>query len=125
MTGKAPGAAVVRIFDGAGCRGDIVASGSPAQFAAGGIPVQVADNTTTSFYGVSVDGGGDRSSCSSDAAVYSEDSTAPHARFTSGPGASTRKHKVLFRFVDARAVNRGPTSSAASTTASGRPAARP
>ena len=98
--GKAPGAARVEVFDAAGCRGDAVVSGSVAQLSAG-LPVHVADNTTVDLYGVAIDGGGDRSACSTDPVVYVEDASPPHAQFTSGPGAKTRKRTVQFTFVDA------------------------
>lgn len=99
ITGKAPGAALVQIFGSAGCGGPILAQGSVAQFS-DGLPVQVADNTKSSFYGVAIDAGGDRSPCTPDPVEYVEDSTAPETRITSGPGAKTRKRKVSFRFAD-------------------------
>lgn len=102
LTGKAPGAARVEVFEGAGCRGDAIAVASASQLGSG-LQIAVADNSTVSLYGVSVDGGGDRSSCSTDPVTYIEDSTPPHARFTSGPGPRTRKRTVQFTFVDTTA----------------------
>ena len=81
-----------------------MAAGTAAQFAASGLTVDVSDNSTESFYGVSIDGGGDRSACSSDPVVYVEDSTAPHVQITSGPGIKTRKRNVQFTFVDTTGV---------------------
>ena len=62
--------------------------------------MQVADNTVTTFYAASIDGGHDRSPCSEEPATYVEDSIAPHTRITSGPGARTRHRNVVFRFGD-------------------------
>ncbi len=100
ITGKAPGAYTVKIYGSAGCTGTPLASGPVAQFEGPGLPIEVADNTTTNLYGISVDGGGDRSGCTPDAVVYVEDSTAPHALITLGPGAKTRHKQVLFKFTD-------------------------
>ncbi len=99
VTGRAPGATSVEIFDGVGCRGVAIASGSVAQFSAG-LTIHVADNASVNLYGVAIDGGGDRSACSSDPVTYTDDATMPYAEFTSGPGAKTRKHTVLFTFID-------------------------
>ena len=98
VTGTAPEAATVKIFENAGCGGAPVAKGSAAQFAAG-LQVQVAENRATSFYGVSVGAGGGQSTCSAPV-VYVEDSTPPHTRITMGPGAKTRRSTVVFRFTD-------------------------
>jgi hypothetical protein len=98
VTGTAPGAATVKVFTSAGCKGAPVAKGSAGEFASG-LEVQVADNTTTSFYGISVGSGGGQSACSTPV-TYVEDSTAPHTRITMGPGAKTRKRSATFRFTD-------------------------
>lgn len=98
VSGKAQGAARVELFSSAGCRGVVLASGSVAQLNEG-IQIEVADNSTTTLYGISMDGGG-RSQCSSDPVTYVEDSTAPDARITSGPAARTRRTRALFRFAD-------------------------
>jgi hypothetical protein len=95
----APGAATVKVFGAAGCKGPALLVGSAAQLAAG-VPIRVVDNATLTLYGVSVDGGGDRSRCSAQPAVYVEDSIAPHVRITAGPGVKTRRRKVVFRFSD-------------------------
>jgi hypothetical protein len=108
VTGSAPGAGRVEIFADAGCKGAPLAKGSAAEFAAG-LRVQVLDNATVSFYGVSIDGGNDRSPCSPDPAVYFEDSTAPLTRITMGPGAKTRKRTAVFRFLDSAGETPGTT----------------
>ena len=99
VSGAAPGAATVRIFDNASCSGAFVAKGPIAQLAAG-FPVQVADNTVTHFYGVAYDGAGRPSTCSPTPATYTEDSTPPVTRITLGPGTKTRIRNPVFRFTD-------------------------
>ena len=100
VTGSAPSAARVEIFAEAGCKGAPLAKGSASEFSTG-FRIQVIDNITVTFYGVSVDGGGDRSPCSADPAVYIEDSSRPLTRITMGPGVKTRKRTAVFRFLDA------------------------
>lgn len=97
VTGDAPGAGTVKVFDNANCNGSPVAKGSAAEFSAG-LEVEVADNSVTAFSGVSVAGGG-QSTCSAPV-TYVEDSTAPRTRITMGPGVKTRKRKAVFRFAD-------------------------
>ncbi len=98
VTGSAPDAMSVEIFENAACTGAPVTNGSAAQFASG-LRVQVAVNTSTSFYGDSLGADGGRSTCSAPV-VYREDSTPPHTRFTMAPGAVTHKRKAVFRFID-------------------------
>jgi hypothetical protein len=100
VTGRSPGAARVEVYGSAGCKGPILAQGPAAEFTGPGFDVQVPNDTVVAFYGVSIDGGDDRSLCSESPALYYEDSTAPHTRITSGPAAKTRKRKVIFRFAD-------------------------
>ena len=99
VTGTAPGAVAVRVYENAGCSGTPVAKGSAAQFTASGFQVPVTENTATSFYAVSVGSNDVRSACSAPA-VYFEDSTLPHTRITMGPGTKTRKRSPVFRFAD-------------------------
>jgi hypothetical protein len=108
VTGSAPGAAKVEIFAEAGCKGAALVKGSASEFSAG-LPVQVVDNATITFYGVSIDGGNDRSLCSSTPAVYVEDSTRPLTRITMGPGVKTRKRTAVFRFLDSAGETSGTT----------------
>ena len=99
ITGSAPGAALVKIFGSAGCKGAPVAKGSASQFAAG-LPVQIVPNTTVTFYGKSVGSVGNESACSPTPVAYTDDSIAPRTRITAGPGIKTLKHTVVFRFTD-------------------------
>jgi hypothetical protein len=108
ITGSAPGAAKVEIFAEAGCKGAPLAKGSASEFSAG-LGVEVIDNVTVTFYGVSIDGGNDRSPCSSTPAVYVEDSTRPLTRITMGPGTKTRRRTAVFRFLDSAGESPGTT----------------
>lgn len=107
VIGSAPGASSVKIFGSSDCKPPLLAK-APASALAAGIPVQVAPNSTVTFYGRSVDGGGDESACSSAPAIYTDDSIAPRTRITAGPGAKTVKPTVVFRFAD---VTAGPLTS--------------
>ncbi len=98
VSATAAGAGSVELFENANCSGAPVAKGSAAQLAAG-MQVQVPENKTTSFYGVSVGAGGVQSACSAPV-VYVEDSLAPSTKITMGPGTRTRRNSVVFRFVD-------------------------
>ncbi|MGA8746995.1 MAG: hypothetical protein WB507_14180 [Solirubrobacterales bacterium] len=98
VTGTAPGAVTVRIYESAGCSGTPVAKGSAAQFASG-FPVAVSENAATSFYAVSVGSNEIRSACSAPIS-YFEDSILPRTRITMGPGTKTRKRSPVFRFAD-------------------------
>jgi hypothetical protein len=99
VTGKAPGAASVKIYADAACQGPVVGRGSAAELAAG-LPIQVADNVVAVFSGVSV-ANGRASSCSAPV-YYVEDSLAPRTRITFGPAFKTKRRKVVFRFTDTR-----------------------
>jgi hypothetical protein len=99
VVGTAQGAARVEVFGSAECKGPVLVSGSVSELSAG-LRVQVVDDQTVTFYGVSIDGGGDRSACSPEPAVYVEDSTLPQTRITMGPGVKTRKRTAVFRFLD-------------------------
>lgn len=98
LTGNAPGAAAVKIFAGAACGGAFLAK-VPVSAFAGGVEVQVAENTVAAFSAISVSISGRESGCS-DPVTYLEDSTAPHTRITMGPAAKTAKRKATFRFTD-------------------------
>lgn len=95
LTGSAAGAERVKIFANSSCTGSPVANVSSAEFSSG-IAIQVGDNTTTNFAGLSV--AGDKQSFCSPPATYIEDSSPPRVRITMGPGVKTRRHKAVFRF---------------------------
>jgi len=106
VSGSAQEAASVKVFAAPGCAGGVVAKGSPTQLSAG-FSVSVGPNTVTDFSARSVDSDGDPSACS-DTVEYTEDSIAPKTRFTAGPGATTKKKTVVFRFAD---ITKGPATS--------------
>ncbi len=99
VAGNAPGATLVRIYLNPACNGVAIAGGSPSEFGSGFV-IPVADNTTTNFYGLAIDAAGNSSACSSVPATYVEDSSAPRARITLGPGVKTRSRSPIFRFTD-------------------------
>ncbi len=98
VTGSAPFAKTVEIFENSACKGAAVSTGSTAQFVSG-ISVRVAENASTTFYGESVGAGGAHSPCSAPV-QYREDSTPPHTMFTMAPGAVTHRRTAVFRFTD-------------------------
>lgn len=97
ITGSAPSAERVKIFSNTSCSGSPVANVTADELGSG-ITMHVADNSVTDFAGVSIANG--KQSFCSPPATYIEDSTAPRTRITMGPGAKTRRHKVVFRFAD-------------------------
>lgn len=98
IAGSAPGAGSVVVYGNGVCGGAPLAKGSAAELSSG-FPIQVADNTTTTFSAVAV--GGERSQCA-EPLTYVEDSTAPRTRVTMGPSVKTRKRSAVFRFADVR-----------------------
>jgi hypothetical protein len=99
VLGSVSGSVRVDLFRSEGCDGARAASATPAEFAAG-VPLRVDANSTTSFSAIAVDASGERSRCSPEPAVYSEDSLPPLTRITFGPGVKTRKRAPIFRFAD-------------------------
>jgi len=71
------------LYMGAGCTGSSVAR-PLASFTDAGIVRSVPDDQTTVFSARTADASGNQSACSNDY-LYSEDSTAPQAKITSGP----------------------------------------
>ncbi len=74
VKGNAAAGSTVWLYKNATCAGFPIAAGPAARFAAPGITVSVADNTTTSFRARARDAAGNLSPCSS-AFTYVEDST--------------------------------------------------
>ncbi len=75
LIGTATASSTVNIYTQPGCAGSIAATGTGADLAGAGIPVTVADNSTTSFYAQATGVGG-TSNCSA-ALTYSEVTPAP------------------------------------------------
>jgi hypothetical protein len=74
VKGSAEPLSRVRLYKTAGCTGTALAQGWAGQFAAPGISVSVADNTTTAFRARAIDRAGNISACSAPL-YYVEDST--------------------------------------------------
>lgn len=75
IIGTAPVGSFVFLYTDAACSGVLAAIGTAAEFAAPGIAVSVADNTTTTFYAIASDGSD--SPCSSASVTYEEVTVAP------------------------------------------------
>lgn len=71
-----PGARV-RLYTGAGCSGIVAGEGSADSEGRVSIPVTVADDSWSSFYGLASDQSGNVSPCSTQGVTYREDSTSP------------------------------------------------
>jgi hypothetical protein len=71
LSGNAAGKSIVTIFTDPSCSGGGIGSGTAAEFSGGGIQVQVADNTTTTFYALATLAGFS-SLCSSSSISYQE-----------------------------------------------------
>jgi glucose/arabinose dehydrogenase len=78
VSGVAESGVTVRIFKSANCSGTAAATGSASQFAAGGLAVAVADDTSNSLTATATDAAGNVSACSG-SLTYTEDSTPPAA----------------------------------------------
>ena len=76
LAGDAEEGATVALYADATCTGPVRGSGTAADFASPGLTVNVADNSTTTFY-VKATAGGETSDCSSAGLTYVEDSSPP------------------------------------------------
>ena len=85
----------VRLYASADCTGPITATGTAAEFTAGGIPITVADNTTTPLSAIAV---GETDSACSNSIDYVEDSAAPNTLIDSGPTGPTNNPSPSFAF---------------------------
>jgi hypothetical protein len=77
VMGSAATGSTVRLYTSSGCSGSPVATGPAAAFASPGLPVSVADNSSTTFHATATDVAGNVSACSSSSITYVERSTAP------------------------------------------------
>ncbi len=102
LTGSAPGASMVKIYDNSKCNGQPLVTGTPAELDAG-FQLSVAENSTSSFFARATDNAGNSSACSAAPVLFVEDSLPPRTRITLGPGTKTRKRGATFRFTDATA----------------------
>jgi alpha-tubulin suppressor-like RCC1 family protein len=92
-----PNGATVDVYATADCSGDPVASGSAADFAAG-IPVTVAEDSTTTFRATVATTPGTTSVCSKDSVTYVEDSEPPSATIVTNPAALTSSRSASFTY---------------------------
>jgi len=76
ISGSADAGTTVRLHTNATCADAAVATGTAADFASPGLPVDVADDSTTTFYATATNEAG-TSPCSAASITYVEDSTAP------------------------------------------------
>src|SRR6266542_921870 len=97
LKGTAEAGATARLYTSADCTGAVAATGSAADFASPGLPVTVADDTTTTFRATATDAAGNASPCSA-AFTYVEDSTAPDTTIDSGPSGATNDSTPTFAF---------------------------
>lgn len=75
VRGTALATATIRLYTDAGCTSPVAAVGSGADFLWPGLPVTVADDTTTTYYATVTDGAV-TSPCSASSVTYVEDSAA-------------------------------------------------
>ena len=99
IDGSAEANSTVKIYSRPSCEGAPVAV-LPAAELGSGLVIQVPDNSVTTLYALAADRAGNDSLCSSDPAVYTEDSAAPRTRITFAPGIKTRDRTPTFRFRD-------------------------
>ncbi|MDX6616829.1 MAG: hypothetical protein QOD60_1920 [Solirubrobacterales bacterium] len=96
ILGSAAAGSTVKLYTDAACTGGLAGTGTAAAFAAPGIPVAVADNSTTTFYATATDV--NTSACSPSSATYVEDSNPPVASIDTGPSGTTNDHAPTFTF---------------------------
>jgi Bacterial Ig-like domain len=93
----------VKVYTNSTCS-SASATGSAVAFASPGIPVTVADNSSTSFWARATDVSNNTSACSATSTTYVEDSTPPHVSVDSGPTGSTTEKTPTFTFSGSDAV---------------------
>jgi hypothetical protein len=98
VKGDAEAGSTVRLYTDASCSGDPAATGSAAGFASPGLPVAVADDTSTTVRATATDEAGNTSACSASSITYVEDSTAPETAIDSGPEGATADATPTFTF---------------------------
>jgi hypothetical protein len=100
VKGTAPAGSRVALFSTPDCSGPSVVSGSAASFGSPGLPIAVADNSTTKLHAVVYAAGGQLSACSSSTITYVEDSIPPIATIGKHPKhtVTTHKKKAKVRF---------------------------
>jgi hypothetical protein len=84
--------------DDPSCTDPPLVTGSATAFASPGIPVSVADNTSTDFYAKATSVANVPSDCSTTAATYVEDSIPPQVSVDSGPTGTITDQTPTFTF---------------------------
>ena len=79
VIGSAPSGSTVRLYTDSACTSAVAANGTAARLASPGLTVTVADDSTTTFWAITRDGGSNPSGCSTSSITYVEDSTPPSA----------------------------------------------
>jgi hypothetical protein len=88
VKGGAEPLSIVRLYANPACTGVPVAQGTAADFAAPGLELTLADDTSITLYANATDALGNRSGCSAASITYVEDSTSPETTIVSGPPAT-------------------------------------
>jgi hypothetical protein len=98
IVGTAPASTTVKLYTSSDCTGAVAGSGAAAQFSSTGVPVSVADNSTTEFWATASDGS-PTSRCSPTSVSYSEltPPATPAAAETGQQAAALKKCKTKRR----------------------------
>jgi hypothetical protein len=97
-SGVVCGSDVSLYADDPSCSTTPVMTGTATAFASPGIPVTVADDSSTDFYAKATSVANVDSSCSATAVNYVEDSTPPQVSVDSGPTGTTSDQTPTFTF---------------------------
>jgi len=82
ISGSAEAGSAVKLYTTSDCSGSIAASGTAAAFASPGLPVAVADDSSTTFKAQATDAAGNVGGCSASSVTYVEDSSVPTSTVT-------------------------------------------
>jgi hypothetical protein len=93
ISGQAQEGTTVRLFTSADCSGEPAATGEAAAFAAPGLAVTVADNSTTVFRATATDAFGHGSDCSTSSLSYKELTPPPTGTNPPDPAQPKKKKK--------------------------------
>jgi hypothetical protein len=88
----------VSLYTDAACTSPAAGSGSATTFGSPGIPVTVAQDSSTTFWATATDVANNTSPCSSTSTTYVEDSTPPQVSVDSGPAGATTDTTPTFTF---------------------------
>ena len=108
LSGTAPADTAVKLYASADCSGSPLATVIAAELEAG-IPVSVADDSTTAFSATATAVAGGTSPCSA-SVTYVEDSTSPLTQVDSGPASSSTSSTAEFTFAGEDPGGSGVTS---------------